>query len=326
MVSIIIPYFNSAKFIAETLDSVRNQTYPDWECLLIDDGSTDESSAIVADFVQKDTRFVSLKRELGPKGVSQCRNIGISSAKGDFILFLDSDDFMDVNCLKHRVDFMKSHSTLDFAVFQVETFGLEKKLMTSFKPDYLEAFLRFDFAWTVSSPIWRSDFLKALGGFNIGMSALEDPEIHVRALQLNPNYRVEVDADPDIFYRIWKESVRPDLSRLSSMMDGFFIYMRLVDEIIQQQAYPIELLADGLMKILQRLRWADGNTISNFKDELFEFIEKLSVSGIRKKMAQNALKSVSISGKSKQNNRKEIELMMVTLFPGRYLRSYLKSS
>ena len=77
MVSIIIPYFNSAKFFAETLDSVLNQSYPDWECVLIDDGSTDESGSIVDDYVHKDTRFVSLKRENGQKGVSQCRNIGI---------------------------------------------------------------------------------------------------------------------------------------------------------------------------------------------------------------------------------------------------------
>ena len=324
MVSIIIPYFNSAKFFAETLDSVLNQSYPDWECLLIDDGSTDESGSIVDDYTQKDTRFVSLKRENGQKGVSQCRNIGIEAAKGDFILFLDSDDLMDANCLKHRVEFMESEPELDFAVFQVETFGLEKNVMTSFKSDYMESFLRFDFAWTVSSPIWRAHFLKSLGGFNTDMTALEDPELHVRALQRSPNYKVEIDADPDIFYRIWKTSGKPDLSRLQSVLDGYFMYMRLVDEIVQERELMPDLLNDGLFKTLKRLRWGDGNMVSKFKEDISYFIGRLPIVDIRKKMALNALKSVTIAGKSKQNNRKEIELMMVMLFPGKYFRSYLK--
>jgi glycosyltransferase involved in cell wall biosynthesis len=324
MVSIIIPYFNSAKFFAETLDSVLNQSIPDWECLLIDDGSSDESGSIVDEYVQKDTRFVSLKRENGQKGVSQCRNIGIEASKGDFLIFLDSDDLMDSNCLKHRVKFMDSEPELDFTVFQVETFGLEKNVMTNLKSDYMESFLRFDFAWTVSSPIWKAHFLKSLGGFNTDMTALEDPELHIRALQRSPKYKVEVDTDPDIFYRIWKESGKPDLSRLQSMLDGYFIYMRLVDEIIQEQDFSPELLSDGLMKTLKRLRWVDGVTISKFKEDLTYLVGRLPFDGIRKKMALNTLKSVTIEGKSKQNNRKEIELMMAVLFPGRYFRSYLK--
>lgn len=90
LVSIIIPCYNQAEFIEDTLKSVFDQTYQDWECLLIDDGSTDDTAALCEKWVRKDSRFRYYKKE--NSGVCATRNYGLKVYKGDYIQFLDGDD------------------------------------------------------------------------------------------------------------------------------------------------------------------------------------------------------------------------------------------
>ncbi|MBC7439401.1 MAG: glycosyltransferase family 2 protein [Flavobacterium sp.] len=92
LVSIIIPLFNQEKFLNETLESVLSQTYSNWECLVIDDGSTDNSAEIAKKWVGNDKRFKYFFKN--NSGVSAARNFGLKNAKGDYIQFLDSDDFL----------------------------------------------------------------------------------------------------------------------------------------------------------------------------------------------------------------------------------------
>ncbi|MDB0061197.1 FkbM family methyltransferase [bacterium] len=90
MTSIIIPSFNRADLISETLDSVLNQTYRYWECIIVDDGSTDFSSEIISKYLELDNRFKYLERPKDRlKGPSACRNIGLQNAKGEYVIFLD---------------------------------------------------------------------------------------------------------------------------------------------------------------------------------------------------------------------------------------------
>ena len=92
LVSVIMPMYNSEKFVAQAIDSVLAQTYPHWELLVVDDGSTDRSCDIVASYAQKDDRIHLLKNNHSTGMPSAPRNYGIEQAKGDFIAFLDSDD------------------------------------------------------------------------------------------------------------------------------------------------------------------------------------------------------------------------------------------
>jgi teichuronic acid biosynthesis glycosyltransferase TuaG len=91
LVSIITPAYNSAKFIAETIQSVQNQTYQNWEMIIVDDASSDETEAIVLLFLKKDSRiqFHKLAQNSGP---AVARNIGIEKANGDYLTFIDADD------------------------------------------------------------------------------------------------------------------------------------------------------------------------------------------------------------------------------------------
>jgi glycosyltransferase involved in cell wall biosynthesis len=92
LISVIVPCYNQAQFLDETLQSILNQTYSNWECIIVNDGSPDNTEEIAQKWKIKDTRFSYVKKENG--GLSSARNKGLEVAKGDFIQFLDSDDLL----------------------------------------------------------------------------------------------------------------------------------------------------------------------------------------------------------------------------------------
>lgn len=92
-VTIIMATYNRAHFILETLQSIQAQTFQNWECLIIDDGGTDNTTEVILPILEKDSRFQFLKRtELYKKGLPGCRNYGLDLAIGDYIIFFDDDD------------------------------------------------------------------------------------------------------------------------------------------------------------------------------------------------------------------------------------------
>ena len=113
LISIIIPSYNRAHLIIETLESIKNQTYSNWECIIVDDGSTDDSNEVISQFINNDSRFEYVQRPPHKiKGANSCRNYGFESSSGDYIQFLDSDDLISVDkwngqlslLLKHEAD------------------------------------------------------------------------------------------------------------------------------------------------------------------------------------------------------------------------------
>jgi len=94
-VSIIMATYNRSHFIIESIQSIKNQTFTDWECLIIDDGGSDDTLAVITPILEMDTRFKYLKRpEKYLKGLPGCRNYGLDTAKGDYIIFFDDDDIV----------------------------------------------------------------------------------------------------------------------------------------------------------------------------------------------------------------------------------------
>lgn len=102
LVSVIVPIYNVEQYLKECCDSILSQTYPNIELVLVDDGSTDKSSTIASDIAKQDKRVVLINRENG--GLSAARNTGISRATGKYILFVDSDDWIEPNCLELLCD------------------------------------------------------------------------------------------------------------------------------------------------------------------------------------------------------------------------------
>ena len=107
LVSIIMPSFNTGKFIKETIDSVINQTYRNWELIIIDDCSTDNTNEVVKKI--NDSRIIYLKNEVN-SGAAVSRNKALREAKGRWIAFLDSDDLWKNDKLEKQINFMKKNN------------------------------------------------------------------------------------------------------------------------------------------------------------------------------------------------------------------------
>ncbi|MEH0157668.1 glycosyltransferase [Limibacter armeniacum] len=206
LISIIIPSYNRADLISETLNSVLLQTYIHWECIVVDDGSIDKTLDVVQKFVDSDDRIKLVSRKRGPKGAATCRNIGVDLSCGDFLIFLDSDDLIAPYCLEKRL-YKILNTSLDFVVFPM-VFFCEKILddtqlfsNPSMRGD-LSQFLSYSFPWSITSPLWRKSSFKKLKGFDENsIGGGQDWELHVRALIMSMSYLVCNDELPDCFYR-----------------------------------------------------------------------------------------------------------------------------
>ena len=106
LVSVIIPVHNGEKYLSDTIESVINQSYENWELILIDDGSTDKTSSIIDKFVIKEKRIKKISLDFSSGGPATPRNKGILEAKGKFISFLDADDIWKKEKLKTQVEFI----------------------------------------------------------------------------------------------------------------------------------------------------------------------------------------------------------------------------
>ena len=111
-VSIVIPVYNVDIYLDKCLQSISAQTYKNWECLLIDDGSTDNSGAICDKQTKDDKRFRVVHKKNG--GVSSARNLGIKEAKGEWVTFVDADDFVGEGYLQGLIEPLLEGNKLDF--------------------------------------------------------------------------------------------------------------------------------------------------------------------------------------------------------------------
>ena len=153
MISIIIPVYNAESYLDKCIESVITQTYTDWECILINDGSKDNSASICDSWVKKDSRISVIHQP--NKGVSAARNRGIKESKGEFIVFIDSDDWVEPNYLSDMLNaILKYNSDL---VITGQIHHKPKRNITIFKPQEI-----LFFELTKNS---TSDFIKNIGFF-----------------------------------------------------------------------------------------------------------------------------------------------------------------
>ena len=123
LVSVIIPTYNRAHLIGETLDSVLVQTYQHWECIIVDDGSSDNTDEVVGEYVKKESRFKYYHRpEEYLSGGNGARNYGLDLAQGSYIVFFDSDDLMTEDHLQVKHDLI-TLGDYDFAITRTEYFN-----------------------------------------------------------------------------------------------------------------------------------------------------------------------------------------------------------
>jgi glycosyltransferase involved in cell wall biosynthesis len=170
MVSIIMPSYNQAEYLSETLDSVLAQSFKDWECLIVDDGSIDNTEEIAKIYCKKDDRFKYIKQE--NQGPSVARNNGIRNSAGEFILPLDSDDLISKDYLSEAMRVFAENPKIKLVYCEAEFFG-EKKGEWDL-PEYSYERLLFENMIFCSAFYRRSDYDNT-DGYNENMrEGLED--------------------------------------------------------------------------------------------------------------------------------------------------------
>lgn len=226
LVSIVLPLYNKEKWIVPTLNSVARQTYTRWECLIIDDGSTDASLSLVEDFIRTTPGTWKLLSQANA-GQSHARNAGIDLAAGDYVAFLDSDDLWLPNKLREQVDFLEGHNDVDalvsgYIIFEEgQKSGMRVVLHRTTKHMIYGWLTMRGFGGLIESTgIVRREALRDVGGFNEALSTSAGLELSVR---LFTQSRLEILPAKQVLYRIshdqWhkdKESLRRDIGVLTA--------------------------------------------------------------------------------------------------------------
>lgn len=122
LVSVIVPCYNQAQYLPDALESVLNQTYNNWECIIVNDGSPDDTERVAAEWCQRDSRFQYLKKENG--GLSSARNAGIAASVGTYILPLDADDRIGKHYLNLSVQAFIDRPHLKLVYCNARYFGI----------------------------------------------------------------------------------------------------------------------------------------------------------------------------------------------------------
>ncbi|MEM2001634.1 MAG: glycosyltransferase [Candidatus Methanomethylicaceae archaeon] len=179
LVSIIIPCYNGEKFVAEAIQSALDQTYPNKEVIVIDDGSTDRSLEVIKSFGSK------IRWETGPnRGGSAARNRGIQIARGELIQFLDADDVLHPQKLERQVDVVCQNPEAivycDYVVQDIETGEILEVPRRECAGQDSVCFAIMNERIQTSAPIYHKKWLEAVGGFDEELPCAQEYDLNVR--------------------------------------------------------------------------------------------------------------------------------------------------
>lgn len=187
LVSVIVPCYKQAFYLNEALACVQAQTFQDWECIIVNDGSPDNTSDVAHEWENKDSRFCYIEKSNG--GISSARNRGVNEAKGDYIQFLDADDLIESKKLEWQVSFLGRYPNVGIVYSDQRYFTTEvpqQRRFTLFDPDepwvesrwldsrpFLEKLLECNMM-AVNSPLVRRAVLQHVGLFDDRLRTMED--------------------------------------------------------------------------------------------------------------------------------------------------------
>lgn len=249
LVSIIIPTYNRVQLLSETLDSIMAQTYPDWECIIIDDGSTDQTERMVAEYTAKDPRFRYSHRPEGSlKGANTCRNYGFEISQGEFINWFDSDDIMYPDFLDKKVGELIADPKLDFCACISEVFlDSNPNLRTVSAPqiyqieNFEQDFLLNGFFMYTPSPLWRKRILTGKLLFDTSLFRSQEADFHFRILAAAPKYKYL----PTVLYgiRTGNESISSQAGKSFRAQQSVFTYFdRAFESVVRNNPPQSEML------------------------------------------------------------------------------------
>ncbi len=287
LVSIIIPVYNAAFFLEETLHSVALQTYNNWELVIINDGSTDNSTEICCNFANKHQGkcllFQSHKKQ---SGAGSCRNIGIKKSNGDYIIFLDSDDTLASFCLQQRVSAIQTNDMAIFKQYYWETNNLQPYNLFTGKAenreDAIKAFLKMEAPWQTMATIWHKSALQKLNGFDENLVYMEDPDLHLRALYDNEiKILFAYDLPADNFYRVNNMPYTKAENFYYNSITSRIVFLEKIVTISNNNFQYKKYIREGYITFLKNFVLARFNI---YKEPIITITKKLGTSKILNKI------------------------------------------
>ena len=217
LISIIIPTFNRATIIKNTFDSIISQTFTNWECIIVDDGSTDGTADLIKSYISQDSRFRYFNRPKNrDKGPNSCRNFGFEMSNGDYIHWFDSDDIYFSFALERYVYALDSNTDVVVAKLEVTDFLTGKKIKENMivSDNVVEDYFVGKIAYYVCGPLWKRSFLEQQRGlFDETIRNLDDWDFNLRILYRKPI--IKYINTPLIQYRYHENSLSQELEKLN---------------------------------------------------------------------------------------------------------------
>jgi glycosyltransferase involved in cell wall biosynthesis len=272
LVSVIIPVYNGASLIRDTIDSVCRQTYGDWECIIVDDGSTDDTAAVVKAEIAGDDRFRYVYQPNG--GLSAARNTGLDRARGNYIQFLDADDVILPEKLEQQLRFMQAEgAAVSYTDYRTGASGDIYQPANFYKPARFtsgnmltELIIRWESMLIIPPHAWLFDgsFFREKGlRFDETLPNHEDFDCWMNILRLTPKI-VYLDKKLAI-YRVSEGSMSRNMLRMG---EGF---LQVLDNQRKRRGQPAAVRKAIARKRRETLRRYNRIDKMTFLDKLLSF-------------------------------------------------------
>ena len=291
LVSIIIPTYNRAHLIGETLDSILLQTHTNWECIIVDDGSTDNTDEILKKYCNLDSRFHYHHRPKDRlKGPNSCRNYGFEMSKGDYVNWFDSDDLYKSDALETFLN--KFAEKIDVVVAKVVKVDSETKLEIKenniLSKNIIEDYFTGVITFYVCGPMWRRSFLnKQKELFDERIMNLDDWDFNLRMLY--QDLRIAFINKPLIKYRIHENSLSKEIEKLNfdelkSEFSAREKHLSLIKSNKKSEMYALNIYVKNRYKYILREALVQDHPEKNhfFKKLLVKQFKVMDLSGVSK--------------------------------------------
>ncbi len=245
LVSIIVPCYNYGHLLGETLNNILEQSYENWECIIVDDGSTDNTSIVAKEFVHNHKQFSYVFQKNA--GLSAARNTGLHHSKGSFIQLLDADDFIESNKLLSQINVFIEHPNSDIVYSEVRYFSSEQKNLRLFSMSEIDkpwmpkvdssnqqllmsTLIKLNIC-VVNAPLIRKSVFDKIGLFNTKLIAVEDWEYWCRCAFQKINFRYDNSLGSMALVRFHEGSMSKNMKR---MYEAACVARNTIEHLIQK--------------------------------------------------------------------------------------------
>lgn len=259
-VSIIVPSYNQAQYLDECLQSVLNQSYSNWECIIVNDGSPDDTEQIAIKWTTKDKRFKYYNKV--NEGVSSARNFGIEKSIGEFILPLDADDKISTDYIDLSIAAFQENSSLKIVYCKAEKFGDEVGLWI------LDSFSLYNLSiknMIFCSALFRKKDWELVGGYDVNMiHGIEDWEFWIAILKNGG--QVKCLNCIGFYYRVKKVSRQKLFDKNKYDHSINYISIKHADFFANQHGNSIQLYRENI-----ELKKFHSKVVSSFLYKTYKF-------------------------------------------------------